>query len=86
MNFNEIIDQVLEHEGGDVNNPHDTGGETNYGIAKRWYPEVDIKNLNVDDAVNIYYNDYSLLLYIYLEHTNIVDSVFHMKSNLILPL
>ena len=58
MNFNEIIDQVIEHEGGYVNDPHDTGGETNYGIAKRWYPEVDIKNLNVDDAVNIYYNDY----------------------------
>lgn len=58
MNFNEIIDQVIEHEGGYVNNPHDTGGETKYGIAKRWNPEVDIKNLSLDDAINIYYNDY----------------------------
>jgi len=58
MNFNEIIDQVLEHEGGYVNDPDDLGGETKYGITKRWYPEVDIKALSMDDAISIYYNDY----------------------------
>ena len=41
--FNEIIEVVLEHEGGYVNDPDDAGGETNFGIAKRWYPNVDIK-------------------------------------------
>ena len=58
MNFNEIIDQVLEHEGGYVNDPEDLGGETKYGITKRWYPKIDIKNLSLEDAINIYYNDY----------------------------
>jgi hypothetical protein len=43
--FDEIIEVVLEHEGGYVNDPKDPGGETNYGIAKRSHPDVDIKNL-----------------------------------------
>ena len=56
--FNEIIDTVLEHEGGYVNDPHDAGGETNFGIAKRWYPNVDIKNLTKEQAKKIYHQDY----------------------------
>jgi len=54
-----IID-VLEAEGGYVNNPNDNGGETNFGIAKRWYPHLDIKNLTITQAVDIYYQDYWL--------------------------
>ena len=56
--FEEIINQVLEHEGGYVNDPHDAGGETNFGIAKRWYPNVDIKNLTKEQAKKIYHQDY----------------------------
>ena len=56
--FEEIIEQVLEHEGGYVNDPDDTGGETNFGIAKRWYPNVDIKNLTKEQAKKIYHQDY----------------------------
>ena len=56
--FEEIIKIVLEHEGGYVNNPHDTGGETKYGIAKRWYPNIDIKNLTKEQAKKIYHQDY----------------------------
>ncbi len=33
--FDEIIEVVLEHEGGYVNDPDDAGGETKYGIAKK---------------------------------------------------
>jgi lysozyme family protein len=58
MTFEDIINDVLVHEGGYVNDPLDNGGETNFGISKRWYPELDIKGLSVDDAINIYYNDY----------------------------
>ena len=57
-NFNEIIEQVLEHEGGYVNDPKDLGGETKYGITKRFYPDVDIKNLTVEQAKEIYRKDY----------------------------
>ena len=56
--FEEIIEVVLEHEGGYVNDPDDAGGETKYGIAKRWYPDVDIKNLTKEQAKKIYHTDY----------------------------
>jgi lysozyme family protein len=48
--FDQIIDKVLKHEGGYVNDPNDPGGETNYGISKRAYPDVDIKNSNKIDV------------------------------------
>ena len=57
-NFNEIIEKVLEHEGGYVNDPTDLGGETKYGITKRFYPNVDIKNLTIEQAKEIYKQDY----------------------------
>ena len=56
--FNEIIEKVLEHEGGYVNDPNDRGGETNFGITKKFYPDVDIKNLTKDQAKHIYHTDY----------------------------
>lgn len=58
MNFNQAIERVLGHEGGYVNNPNDPGGETQWGISKRSYPEVDIKALTRDDAKLIYFNDF----------------------------
>ena len=56
--FNEIIEQVLHHEGGYVNDPKDLGGETNFGITKRFYPDLDIKNLTKEGAKEIYKKDY----------------------------
>ena len=56
--FDEIIERVLEHEGGFVDDPDDLGGQTNFGITKRFYPDVDIKNLTVAEAEQIYYKDY----------------------------
>ena len=58
VNFDEIIEVVLHHEGGYVNDPKDPGGETNFGIAKRSHPDVDIKNLTKDGAKKIYYEKY----------------------------
>ena len=55
-----IIEFILKMEGGYVNNPKDPGGETKYGISKRAYPNVDIKNLTKNDAIAIYYRDYWL--------------------------
>ena len=58
MTFDEIIDNVLESEGGYVHDKDDAGGETNMGISKRAYPNLDIKSLTVKDAKQIYYEDY----------------------------
>ncbi len=56
--FNEIIEKILEHEGGYVDDPLDAGGETNFGITKKFYPNVDIKNLTKEQAKKIYHQDY----------------------------
>ncbi len=49
---------VLKREGGYVDDPTDRGGETKYGISKRSYPQLDIKNLTLDQALEIYRKDY----------------------------
>ena len=60
--FNDYLKVILRHEGGYVNNPSDPGGETKYGICKRQYPDLDIKNLTIEEASKIYYTDYWLKL------------------------
>jgi len=59
-NFDQAIPQVLANEGGYVNDPKDPGGETNFGISKRTYPNVDIKNLTKEQAEAIYRRDFWL--------------------------
>lgn len=54
----EMIDGIIHREGGYVNHPQDPGGETKYGISKRAYPELDIKNLSIERARDIYARDY----------------------------
>ena len=58
MYANEVINQVIKNEGGYVNDPNDPGGETKFGISKRSYPHLDIKNLTKDEAFNIYLIDF----------------------------
>lgn len=58
MKFEDAVEVILEHEGGYVNNKFDDGGETNFGISKRAYPNLDIENLTRQDAINIYKSDY----------------------------
>lgn len=56
--FEKCIEVILKWEAGYVNNPNDSGGETNFGIAKKFYPDLDIKNLTKEDAIKIYKRDY----------------------------
>lgn len=58
MTFDDIFDRLIGHEGGYVDDPDDPGGETNWGVSKRSYPEVDIKNLTRSDARAIYLWDF----------------------------
>lgn len=60
MEFREAFDRIIGHEGGYVNDPNDPGGETNWGISKRSYPALDIKNLTRAKAQDIYYQDFWL--------------------------
>jgi lysozyme family protein len=58
MRFDKFIEIILDNEGGYVNDPHDWGGETKYGIAKRYFPDEDIKNLTLDRAKELYKQHY----------------------------
>ena len=58
MNFIEAFNRLIKAEGGYVNHPADPGGETKFGISKRSYPSVDIKNLTREAAAQIYMRDF----------------------------
>jgi len=54
------IEFVLKMEGGETaeNDPNDPGGLTKFGISQKAYPALDIKNLTLDQAKDIYRRDY----------------------------
>ena len=52
--FNKAFEKILTFEGGYVNDKSDSGGETKYGISKKAFPNVDIKNLTLNEAKEIY--------------------------------
>lgn len=56
--FDKAMKFTLRWEGGYIDHPTDPGGETNFGIAKRSHPNVDIKNLTEEGAKEIYREKY----------------------------
>jgi len=52
--FKQAVEITLQFEGGYSNNPLDKGGETNFGISKKSWPDIDIKNLTKEKAIEIY--------------------------------
>lgn len=60
MTIDEILEDVLKREGGYSADPADPGGETKFGISKRAHPDVDIKALTKEAALEIYRQQYVL--------------------------
>lgn len=69
MNFTDAVNKVLEHEGGFVNDPKDSGGATNWGITRAVYAawlgrdpvtvSVDeVRRMPRSEAVAIYKRNY----------------------------
>lgn len=56
--FDQCFERLIGHEGDYVYDARDPGGETKYGISKRAYPQLDIKNLTLIHAQAIYRRDY----------------------------
>jgi lysozyme family protein len=82
IKFNDYLKVILKHEGGYINHPSDPGGETKYGISKRAYPTINIKELTVEDASAIYYNDYWLKLKIEnIKNEELKLHIFDMAVN-----
>ena len=51
--FDEIIEEVLEAEGGFVNDPDDKGGATNFGVTQQSYSNFLGSPASVDDVRNM---------------------------------
>lgn len=56
--FRLAVGKTLAHEGGYACDPRDPGGETSFGISRRSYPSLDIRNLTRADAEAIYFRDW----------------------------
>ncbi len=55
--FARAIERVLEHEGGDADDPRDPGGKTRWGISQRAYPFLDLSTLTREAAIALYRRD-----------------------------
>ena len=72
---------TIGHEGGYVNDPDDPGGETNYGISKRSYPDTDIASLTIGRGGKIFQEALNLSNRKELDYTNIaVDGGIGAKT------
>lgn len=81
ITFATACDRLLGHEGRYVNNPRDPGGETNWGISKRSYPHLDIKNLTRDQAIAIYKTDFWDAIYADLMFSSVRYQLFDFAVN-----
>jgi len=57
-NFDFWFGRLMIDEGGYVNDPQDPGGETKYGVSKRSYPHLVIREVTLGQAANIAKKDY----------------------------
>jgi len=53
-----IIEKTILLEGGFTNNLADKGGATKFGISQKSYPNLDIKSLTKEKAIEIYKRDF----------------------------
>lgn len=82
-NFESAFAQVIGYEGGYSSDAGDAGGETKFGISKRAYPFVDIKNLTLEGAKAIYWADYwNRMLLAELTDDDIAEELFEQGVNM----
>lgn len=83
--FEIAFNTLLLDEGGLSDDPDDPGGLTKYGISKRYYPDLDIKNLTVDDARELFWKDW-WVRYRYKDlaeyNFDIAERVFNIAVNI----
>ena len=81
--FKKAFNYVLKNEGGYVNDPADPGKETKYGISKRSYPNLNIRQLSLKDAEKIYFCDYWLKgKFEQIPDENVATQLFDLSVNL----
>jgi len=83
IKFEQIINIILTNEGGYSNNSSDKGGETKYGISKRSYPDLDVKDLTPEQAKAIYFRDFwNTQPYKNIDDIRIATKVFDLSINM----
>ena len=56
--FLSAVKRLLTDEGGYTDRTRDAGGATRFGISQREYPQLDIKTLTREQAIEIYWRDW----------------------------
>ena len=80
--FKKAIDFVINNEGVYVFDKNDPGGATKYGISQKAYPALNIKELQREDAIKIYYCDYWLKgKFEQIPDKNVATKVFDFTIN-----
>ena len=87
--FDEIIEEVLEAEGGFVHDPDDKGGATNHGVTQQSYSEFlgrkatveEVKNMTVEDAKECYKKDFWIPAKVDRIPDNLKHIYFDMNAN-----
>ena len=93
MDFDRAFTALIGNEGSYTSDPKDRGNWTSgkvgvgtlkgtkYGISAMTYPSVDIKNLTLDNAKKIYFNDFWLKAHCHELPNSIRFDVFDMAVN-----
>ena len=77
------VNKVISLEGGYVNDPDDSGGATKFGISQRSYPNIDIRNLTRQEAIEIYRRDFwEPNHYGEIIHQPLAEKIFDMAVNM----
>lgn len=82
LKFLKAFKLVLKHEGGYSNNPYDPGLETKYGISKKSYPHVDVKNITTQDAEELYFKLWQKFRYEEIGNEKIAVKIFDISVNI----
>lgn len=76
-----ILRTIDKWEGGLVDDPDDSGGLTKYGVSHRWNPEIDIRTLTKDGAVDVLYLRYEKLNLDWINNVCLRWKVFDISVN-----
>jgi|15BtaG_2_1085339.scaffolds.fasta_scaffold00113_13 lysozyme family protein len=80
--FNEAFDKMIELEGGYVNDSSDTGGETKFGLSKKTYPNLNIPSLSIEQAYQIYHEDWWQPFHLSeISSQAVANQLFHINVN-----
>lgn len=81
--FERAVDYVIKNEGGYVFDQNDYGGATKYGISQKAFPALNIRELSLEDAIEIYHKDFWLKgKFEQIPDENIAIKVFDFTVNL----